>query len=569
MKTNNLRMISDEFVPMTNDTHPGERQNCGPPVVTSVWIRNAAYLFKEGCKVVGTICPEAVTSFPPGFRPRMSLRVPPFFSLLRVCAKPSWFRKQPMLTKGMRACYSSGKDSKEGGSMEEFVPSKEWKQVEDGQILPTGLEVNINLETGVNTARLVGGKETSESTTPSNDKSIRSSLSPPPPPPPPPPKKIRKRSGRLGGTKAQMLERLEHAKAPPRREVLKQNQKEYVKNTDGTNNSINAPKARSSKGGVDGSNGINATKHLENGELRTGRSHSKNGSQSSEKLNKAIPAFGLLSLIGGVAAYYGYISIPEFPSKSKNKLRNEEEPVFNTLEEYDAYRKKNPFQLDDTSSKTEPTTPSHNNKVLSMKERLKMYEEGLVEIRPKKTDSSATTLPNNTNFNAGVVKDESLSESPYETEKGVKPSRSTNTSTEISEENMNTLTPSIESTTPSLSKPVGFSKPLEKPSWMKERDEDAEDANSLFPTDAKDINAQVKEQLDSKHVVIAGFQSLLDKTREEERQYKRSIGLRTTRSLFSFAPRTGKTEEQNSRLKAFVAEKEALKLRIHSVRSSP
>ena len=60
-----------------------------------------------------------------------------------------------------------------------------------------------------------------------------------------------------------------------------------------------------------------------------------------------------------------------------------------------------------------------------------------------------------------------------------------------------------------------------------------------------------------------------DKTREEERQYKRSIGLRTTRSLFSFAPRTGKTEEQNSRLKAFVAEKEALKLRIHSVRSSP
>ena len=83
----------------------------------------------------------------------MSLRVPPFFSLLRVCAKRSCFRQQPMLTKGVRACYSSGKEPKEvKDSVEEFVPTKEWKQVQDGQILPTGVEVDINLETGVKTA---------------------------------------------------------------------------------------------------------------------------------------------------------------------------------------------------------------------------------------------------------------------------------------------------------------------------------------------------------------------------------------------------------------------------------
>ena len=45
-------------------------------------------------------------------------------------------------------------DKKKYTGFEEFVPTTEWQTVKDGQILPPGLEINVNVTTGEKQAKL-------------------------------------------------------------------------------------------------------------------------------------------------------------------------------------------------------------------------------------------------------------------------------------------------------------------------------------------------------------------------------------------------------------------------------
>lgn len=55
------------------------------------------------------------------------------------------------------ATVETDEESEETTNMEIFYPTKEWKMVKNGQAIPAGLHVRLNLETGLNEAKLMEG----------------------------------------------------------------------------------------------------------------------------------------------------------------------------------------------------------------------------------------------------------------------------------------------------------------------------------------------------------------------------------------------------------------------------
>ena len=103
---------------------------------------------------------------------------------------------------------------------------------------------------------------------------------------------------------------------------------------------------------------------------------------------------------------------------------------------------------------------------------------------------------------------------------------------------------------------------MEKPKWMRERDGDEIVESSEKLLKPSNPGEEVRIAIDSKQTIVNGLESLLARKREEERVYRRRIGIRSKSTLFASAPKRGRNAEETAVLQKFAKEKADLKQRI-------
>ena len=474
-------------------------------------------------------------------------------------------------------------DKKKYTGFEEFVPTTEWQTVKDGQILPPGLEINVNVTTGEKQAKLKVEEEvttSSTSTTPSKSTEQDANSGDSPPPPPPPRKK--KKGKRVGGmSKEEMERRLYEAKAPSRRqETNKQIRESKLKGeplpppikSRRKTSSPNASKYKTSLGGKSRDKDSSASsKGGEKAEHGSSNVELNGTSTSSSNVVNIVMALGVL-LVGSYS-YQKYVNKDDdpidtwintiralkeeyFDNRGNGKADDvadvngddapDEGRIFETLEEYEAYKKKkNQNIFSDSRIKKGSEKKEDPNRKLSMAERLKQYEEGNVDIlTPVKTKGVSATETidnaNNNEDNENIIDEPLINKLHDEKEEAVK---------EEEDE---------------------MEKPLEKPQWMKERDEKRSKRwfKNKRQRDEEAWEEEIEQEittgkalqaLDEKDTIRRGLEGMLRRKRAEEARYRQSIGLRPHSTIFKRKEKYGRTEEENIWLEKFRKEKEEIK----------
>ena len=485
--------------------------------------------------------------------------------------------------------FSKDKE-KANGSMtfDNFVPTKEWQTVKEGQILPPGLEIDVNVTTGEKRARLKMELEEGATVVQEPGRLAgkdKDATKPPPPPPPPPRKKKGKRVG--GMSKEEMERRLREAKAPSRRQQTNKQMKEAK---------VSGKVAETSRprGAVE-KKVAPTEKALGSAKPKPGSSEKLDGKVGEVKRSsplKALLAIPPIAVVSGFL-YQKFINKDDDPletwaynferykseyfSQSKSGgssvIRtidddSTNEPVFETLEEYEAYKKKNPFRFDPNSNASRNADNRKSdvsrdpNRPMTMSERLKQYEQGNVDVlKPiklnKNEDEAKVT-------NGEREEKEEISKSS--STENVKPKQED--PNRVAEDNI----PEEEYIEQGED---GFEKALEKPKWMQERDEQRSKRwfKSKRQREQEEWDRQMNEEssqdaskaFDDKAVIRKGLENMLQRKRNEEARYRKSIGLRSYSTLFQRKEKHGRSEEQNAWLEKFKREKEEIKKNIRNL----
>ena len=480
--------------------------------------------------------------------------------------------------------FSKDKEHANGStSLADFVPTKEWQTVKEGQILPPGLEIDVNVTTGEKRARLKTGIEEAATVVEESATEAaaggKDAAKPTPPPPPPPRKKKGKRIG--GMSKEEMERRLREAKAPSRRQQTNKQMKEAK--ASGNVVEPNKPrrtveeKATSTEPTI----GSKKTSSLSkaDGEAREGKAKRL---LSLTYAFFAIPPIAFLyqkfvnkdddPLSTWVYNFEKYKS--EYFGESKSDkmaagTTDDNEPVFETLEEYEAYKKKNPFRYDPKTNgsrnaeKRQSDVGRDPNRPMTMSERLKQYEQGKVDVlKPIKLDKKEDEAEK-ANIGEETKKKELSDSSSLE---DVKPKQ--DEANRVAEDKV-------------LEEENGrqgdneFEKALEKPKWMQERDEQRSKRwfKSKRQREQEEWDRQMGEEtsqdaskaFDDKAVIRKGLENMLQRKRNEEARYRKSIGLRSYSTLFQRKEKHGRNEEQNAWLEKFKREKEQIKKNLRNL----
>ena len=122
----------------------------------------------------------------------------------------------------------------------------------------------------------------------------------------------------------------------------------------------------------------------------------------------------------------------------------------------------------------------------------------------------------------------------------------------------------------------GMEKALEKPQWMKERDEKR--SKRWFKNKRQREQEAWEKELESgssgdetvkgfseKEIIRKGLENMLRQKRAEEARYRRSIGLRPYSTLFKSKEKYGRNEEENLWLEKFRNEKDEIKKNLKNL----
>ena len=319
-------------------------------------------------------------------------------------------RAVPFVTQS-RFFSKDGKHGNGSTGLSDFIPTKEWQTVKEGQILPPGLEIDVNVTTGEKRARLKMEIEEAATVVEESAREAaggKDACKPAPPPPPPPRKKKGKRIG--GMNKEEMERRLREAKAPSRRQQTNKQMKEAK--ASGKVVEPNRPRRTVEERAASTEPTVGSSKPA---------SLPKSDGKSDEaKGLSPIKAFLAIPPIAVVSAflYQKFVNKDDDPLETWaynfEKYKSEylggpksmtttggamddgasaNEPKFETLEEYEAYKKKNPFRFDPkthasrNAKKGQSDVVRDPNRPMTMSERLKQYELGKVDIlKPIKVD---------------------------------------------------------------------------------------------------------------------------------------------------------------------------------------
>jgi hypothetical protein len=486
-----------------------------------------------------------------------------------------------------RQLSSSKPEDGKTGETKHFKPTNEYQHVEDNHVCPPGLEYKIDVTTNVKMARILQNKEVPGTPGVEDTASVGENSGKPPPPPP---RKSKRKKGRLGASKAEYMKRLEDAQGEKSVfERMKKNKQAPTppsapsKTAEKETAKAAAPPSAPTTGKAAGGKVSHAAgKSKKEGAVEIGDA----AQESTGKNGVGIAGGLILSLLVAAGGYAWYKKdddefVDELPSALRSIFSgpsDDSNPTFDSLEDYERWKKKNQYNMDNkegggassgASSGLSLVERERRGEKLTMKERLKMYEEGLVEIDvPSVTSTSkdaSNALPieaaEETSDNIGDDPDDAGNDADDAENYAAAPSNDT-----VVDDASPTI-PEKQDTRTDISPHV---KPLEKPKWMRERDGDdiLESSKSLIESGKlSNVEEEVRQNLDAKQTIINGLNNILARKREEERVYRRRIGIRSKSTLFASAPKHGRNAEETAVLQKFAQEKAALKQRIKEVRA--
>ena len=238
-------------------------------------------------------------------------------------------------------------------------------------------------------------------------------------------------------------------------------------------------------------------------------------------------------------------------------------------EEYEAYKKKNPFRFDPKTNgsrnaeKQQSDVGRDPNRPMTMSERLKQYEQGKVDVlKPIKLDKKEAEAKTANSGEETKKKELSDSSSLEDVKPKQDEANRVAEDTVLEEEN-------------GRQGDNEFEKALEKPKWMQERDEQRSKRwfKSKRQREQEEWDRQMGEEtsqdaskaFDDKAVIRKGLENMLQRKRNEEARYRKSIGLRSYSTLFQRKEKYGRNEEQNAWLEKFKREKEQIKRNLRNL----